>query len=315
MGGLRISNELILAKIEAVYGTDPVPVQATDAVLVREIGFAPEGLRMNDRGAIRASIGQLQSVPGGQLKRLTYKCEVKGSGAAGTAPEIGPLLRACGMAETIVGATSVTYKPRSSGHESITQYFYEGGRKRHILTGCRGNVSFAVEAGGIMFASFDLVGHHSGPTDQAQPTPTYNAQVPRAAIGMPISFNGVTAIVGKNWSFGLNNVVATPPSIAATDGYGEIIITGRKVTGALLKESELVAVLDPDALLSAGTRFAFDSGLLGSVAGNRVRLTTPAASTYVMDQELQEGDGVRLRNVPVGVDDSTADQEISLIFT
>jgi hypothetical protein len=28
MGGLRISNEVILAKTEVTYNTDPVPVQA-----------------------------------------------------------------------------------------------------------------------------------------------------------------------------------------------------------------------------------------------------------------------------------------------
>jgi hypothetical protein len=114
MGGLRISNEVILAKTEVTYNTDPVPVVGTNAILIRNANLSSEGLRMNDRGAIRASIGQLQQVYGGQLKRLTFECEVKGSGAAGTAPEIGPLIEACGFDETIVGATSATYKPESA---------------------------------------------------------------------------------------------------------------------------------------------------------------------------------------------------------
>ncbi len=315
MGGLRISNEVILAKTEVTYNTDPTPVVGTNAVLIRNANLTSEGLRMNDRAAIRASIGQLQQIYGGQLKRITFECEVKGSGAAGTAPEIGPLLEACGLDETIVGATSATYKPESSAHESVTIYYFEGGRKRHILTGCRGNVSFKLEAGGLLIASFEFVGHHSEPTDQSQPAPTYNSTVPRAALGMAVAINGVTAIVAKSWEWNLNNTLAMPPSISATDGYGEVLITKRDVKGSILIESELDSVIDIDSLLSAGTRFAFTSGTLGSVAGNRVVVSTPSSSTYVIDTELQDADGLRLRNVPLAVDDSTADQELSIAFT
>jgi hypothetical protein len=314
MGGLRVSNEVILARTETTYGVDPTPAAATHAVLVRNPQLASEDLRMNERGAIRQSIGQLQKINGGRLARFTFECEVKGSGTAGTAPEIGPLLEACGMDETIVAVTSVTYQPVSTNHESVTIYYYEGGRKRHILRGCRGTVTFRLEAGGIMFAAFEFVGHHDEPTDQALPAPTYNSTVPRAALSMAVSLNGVTAIVARSWEWALNNVIAKPPSLAAADGFGDIILTGRDVTGSILIEAELDSVIDVDTLLSAGTRFAFASGTLGSVAGNRVQLTTPAASTYVTDTQQQEGEGLRLRNVPMAVDDSTSDQEISLIF-
>jgi hypothetical protein len=270
---------------------------------------------MNDRAAIRSSIGQLQQVYGGQLKRLTFECEVKGSGTAGTAPEIAPLIEACGFDETIVGATSATYTPESSTHESVTIYYFEGGRKRHILTGCRGNMTWRLEAGGILLVSFDFVGHHTAPTDQTLPTPTYNSTVPRAALGMAVAINGVSAIVAKSWEWGTNNTIATPPSIAATDGYGEVILTKRDVKGSILIESELVSVIDIDTLLSGGTRFAFASGTLGSVAGNRVVVSTPASSTYVTDTQLQDADGLRLRNVMLAVDDSTANTELSIAFT
>jgi hypothetical protein len=315
MGGLRISNECIWAKTEVSYGVDPTPTQSTNAILVRNPQLQTEGLRMNERGAVRQSIGQLQKIFGGKLARLTFECEVKGSGSAGTAPEIGPLLEACGMDETIVASTSVTYQPVSTNHESVTIYYFEGGRKRHILRGCRGTVTIRLEAGGILICAFEFVGHHDEPTDQSLPSPTYNSTVPRAALGMVVSLNGVTAIVARSWQFALNNVIAMPPSLAASDGYGDIILTGRDVTGEIVIESELDTVLDVDALFSGGTRFAFASGTLGSVAGNRVALSTPASSTYVTDTSHGDGEGLRLRTVQLAVDDSTSDQEISLAFT
>jgi hypothetical protein len=53
----------------------------------------------------------------GTLISVSGKCEIKGSGAAGTAPEIAPLLRGAAWSETVVGGTSVTYKPTSTQAE------------------------------------------------------------------------------------------------------------------------------------------------------------------------------------------------------
>ena len=64
---MLVNREVILAKIEVTYGTDSVPVAATDAMLVENISWAQEGLRMNERPAVRANIGMLQQVWGGAL--------------------------------------------------------------------------------------------------------------------------------------------------------------------------------------------------------------------------------------------------------
>lgn len=315
MGNLRVSNEVIYAKTEVTYNTDPTPT-TTDAILVRgRPTLSSEGLRMVERNAVRASLGQLQSIYGGTLKRLAFECEVKGSGTAGTAPEIGPLLEACGLDETIVASTSVTYTPESSSHESVTIYYFEGGRKRHILTGCRGTVTLRLEAGGILVAAFEFVGHYTEPTDQSLPSPSYDSTVPRAGLGMTVSLNGVTAIVARSWEWMLDNTIAYSPSLSATDGYGDVQITRRNVRGSIEIEAELDSVIDVDNLLSGGTRFAFASGTLGSTAGNRVVVSTPSSSTYVTDTSTGEGEGIALRTVELAVDDSTANQEISVAFT
>lgn len=315
MGGLPLTREVILAKVETTYNTDPTPSAGSNAILVRNLNVQNEGLRMIDREAIRSSIGQLQKIFGGGMKKITFECEVKGSGSAGTAPEIAPLLKACAMAETTSAATSVTYKPTSSSHSSVTIYFFEGGRKRNILTGCRGNVTFRADAGGILLAQFEFTGHISTVTDQSQPNPSYSSQVPVALVNLSVSVNGVTSIVTKSWSWGLNNKIAMPASMAATDGYGEVLVTGRDVAGEIEIESELVATLDERSLLTAGTKFAFSSGAIGDTAGNRVTVTTPSSSTYVTDTQISAADGVRNVRLLLAVDDSTSDQELSVVFT
>lgn len=313
MGGLRVSNEVIYFKTEGTYNTDPTPT-TTDAILVRNVSLAEEGLRMNPRGATRASIGQLQEVFGGQLKRITFEAEIKGSGTAGTAPEIGPLLEACGLEETVVAVTSVTYTPESAAHESGTIYYFEGGRKLHILTGCRGTMRIAVDAGGIAFAYFDFIGHYTQATDAAIPSPSYDSTVPKAAVGMAISVNAITAIVAKSWEWNLNNTVAMPPSIAAADGYGEIIITSRDIRGQTVIEAELDSVIDIDSLHAAGTKFAWASGSLGGTAGNICVVSTPSSSTYITSSSQGDADGLRLRSVDFAVDDAVA-SSLSIAFT
>lgn len=316
MGNLRRSNDVILAKIEVTYNTDPTPVVGTDSVLVQNLSFASEGLRMNDRPAVRANIGQLQRGFGGQLARLSFEVEIKGSGTAGTAPEVGPLLRACGMGETIVAVTSVTYKPISTGHESITFYWFEGGRKRHIITGARGNVSVRLAAGGIAVLAFEFVGHVSVPTDQTQPVPVYNSQVPKAALSMAISLGGVTTMIAREWSLDLGNQIIMPPSVAAADGYGQVQIAGRDVGGQIVLDAELASVIDVDTQLTGGTGITFLSGTLGGTAGNRFAVTGATNGLYWVDRQPGDQDGIRTRTMPFKiVESATGNDEVSWAYT
>jgi len=316
MGNLRRSNDVVLVKAESSYNTDPTPSTSTNAVLVQNASFSTEGLRMNERPAIRANIGQLQNIFGGQLGRLSFEVEVKGSGTAGTAPEVGTLIKGCGMGETVVASTSVTYKPISTSHSSVTIYWYEGGRKLHKLTGARGTMGMRCEAGGVAVFTFEFVGHYTDPTDQSQPTPTYSTVVPKAALNMAVSIGGVTAAIARAWEINLNNTIVMPPSLAAADGYGEVQISQRDVAGTLEIDAELASVIDVDAQLSAGTGLTFQSGTLGSTAGNRVAVNSAANGLYFRDKQFGDADGIRTRTMPFGiVESSSGNDEISVVFT
>ena len=73
-----INREVILVKEEVTYNTDPVPTEGANAVLVENPAWQNEGLRMNERPAVRSSIGQLQHVYGGMLRTVTFDVELKG---------------------------------------------------------------------------------------------------------------------------------------------------------------------------------------------------------------------------------------------
>ena len=308
---MLVNREVILAKIEATYNTDAAPNAAADAVLVEEPSWANEGLRMIERPAVRQNIGMLQQVYAGRLETVTFSCELKGSGTAGTAPEIDALLRMCGYGVTTVANTSNTYAPVSTGHESGTIHYYQDGT-RHILTGCRGNVSFNLETGNKGMAEFTVTGHAAAVTDVALPTPTYDSTVPPPVLAAAFSVDGFSAVINA-LSFDTSNTIAMPPDISAADGFGEIQITQRDINGTFDPEHELVATEDFLGNFTSGKSMALATGTIGSVAGNRYAISMPAI--YYRDVSPGDRDGVRTLELPFGAVESSGDDEVSIAFT
>ena len=309
---MLVNREVILFKVEAVYGTDIVPVEGDDAILVENPSWSNEGLRMNERPAVRANIGMLQQIYGGRLETVTFDVELKGSGGAvDDPPEISPILQACGFLETINAAADVTYTPASTGHKSGSLYYFRDGI-RQVLLGCRGNVSFNLETGAIGKMSVTLTGHVAEPTDVALAAPTYTTNVPPALINVPFTIGAFAAVINA-LTFDMSNTVAMPPDISATDGYSEIQLTQRDVNGSYDPEAELMATEDPYTDLSAGNTLALTTGVIGSGVGQEYQIDMPVV--YYRDMSPGDRDGVRTYDIPFGAAESTGGDEVSIIFT
>lgn len=305
------TRAVLLAKVEATYNTDSVPVAGTNAVLVENLSFSYDGVRMAERMPVRSSLGKVKPIYAGALGQLTFDVELKGSGAAGTAPELGPLLRGCGFSETLVAVTSATYKHASSAHASLSFYFFEDGL-RYIMTGARGSVSLSMQTGATGKLSFTFTGHIANPTDVALATATYNATVPAPVIAGAFSLDSYSAIIAKlDCDWGIE--IGKPDNLSASDGYGEIQITGRNVTGSVDPEATLVAAYDWIAKWKSSAAYALATGTIGTVAGNRYALTMPAV-TYT---EIGPGDreGILTRELKFVAAESAGDDEASLAFT
>ena len=311
MSKLLTRRKLILAEIEVTYGTDPTPVPADDSVLVEDLAWANEGLKMIERPAVRPSLGALQSIYGGRLVTVTFNVESKGSGVAGTPPEIGKLLRACSLDETIVASTSVTYSLVSTGLESITLYVYEDG-KLIIVTGCRGNVSAVFEAGNKVMFAFTFTGHVSAQTDAALPTPSYDTVTPEPFIGGAFLIDGFAGVI-SSLNFDLTNQLAMPASVNGVDGFDEVTITARNVQGSIDPLDELVATVDYLANFTSGKLMALATGAIGGTAGNILNITMPAV--YYRDVSPTDREGLNAFEIPFGAAEATTDDELSLAFT
>lgn len=118
MSQLLTRKRAILAKIETTYGADPTPTGAINAILMSNITVSPMETNLVQRNNIKAYLGNNPSVLAAIYAKVAFDVEVAGSGTPGTAPAYGPLLRACGMSETLLG-TAVAGTAVAGGTNTI----------------------------------------------------------------------------------------------------------------------------------------------------------------------------------------------------
>jgi hypothetical protein len=208
---IKWKSKILLAKTEASYGVDAAPTGAANAILATNVVLQPMEGQDVSRELELAYLAAQATIAAGLFMRLSFRVEMVPSGVAGTAPAWGPLLEACGAAQTIVAATSVTYNPVSDAHESVTIHFWIGGT-RYVMLGTRGTCVKRVNAQGIVYLEFVMTGLFSQPSEQARPTPVLTAfQKPLLATtaNTPVFTIDGTAFVLRNFSLNLGNQVET----------------------------------------------------------------------------------------------------------
>lgn len=302
-------------KLEGTYGVDALP-GVSDTILVENVSGGFDGVKMVEFPAVRPSIGGLQPKFAGALRTVSFDTYVKGSGAAGTAPRIGRIFQAAGCAETVVASTSVTYKFSSNyttDHKSLTVYYYLDGVRRIILGGIVTALAINWVAGDVIKMAVTIAGHDGGLADIALITPTFEATPQLPFIGASFSIAAYAAKITK-LSLDFAPTVSKPPDPNATDGYGQLLITGRKPKGSFDPELVTVATHDFMGRFKAGTTGTLLTGTIGSTAGNRV--ATTLNSVYYEAPSEGDREGRAVLTVPFGMDDGgTADNEMSLVFT
>ena len=309
---LLLRKRLILIETESTYGTDPTP-DGADAVLVRDLNITPQQSDTVSRDLIRPYLGASEILLANTRVECTFSVELAGSGTAGTAPQYGKALQACGLSETVVAATSVTYAPVSSNFDSVTIHYNIDG-VRHKVTGARGNFTLNANVGEIPTIDFTFTGIYNAPDDSALPTATYANQA------TPLIFkNGNTDTFSLlSYSGCLQSVnMDLGNSIVYRELIGcdkEVLITDRSANGTVVVEAPTIAQKDYfAAALTDGTlgNLTFQHG---TAAGNIVDFSSTRVD--IGDVSYSDQDGIAMLNMPYTAIPSTAgNDEFSLIYT
>lgn len=307
----RFPKKLLLLKLEPTYGTDSTPTPASDSVLALDLVIrthqGPTETRNLDRPNLGAEIEYHTSLH----TELTFRLELAASGAAGTAPAIGPVLRCCGLAETIVAATSVTYDPVSESHESATCKFNLDG-KLFVLLGSRGTWRLMKGARTIPHMDVTIWGMHVKATDQVMPTDedfsAFQTPIPVSNANTPtFTLHGYSAPMES-----LNIDAGQPLAHRDLVGGESIEISNRVVTGQVLLEDPLVAEQDYEATVEGHLLGALQI-VHGSTAGSIITIDAPKVQLLrPTEQELHGRVG---RQFDVRLTPDTGDDDVSISFT
>lgn len=310
MPPLQINRAVVLGKIETVYSTDPTPTGVANAIFCEEPSIEPV-LKKLERKQMRNFMGSVVPLVIGEAYKVSFKTEIAGSGAAGTAPHIGPLLRACNMTETISAGVSVAYKPHSDSFtgESVTLYFWRH-TILHKVMGCRGTVKISTKVNELGKLSFDFTGIYSGPVDLAMATPTYPTVVPPIFRGASFAYDTYAAIISA-LEIDLGNSIAKRLDANSATGIKEYYIADRAVAGSIDPEVVTIATKDYWSSMAAGTQGAL-TATVGSVAGNRCVITGPKVS--ISDLKYADREKILTYAMPLSFNPNAGDDELVLTF-
>lgn len=307
---LKWKSKLVLAALEATYGTDAAPLSA-DAVQLKDVALTPMDGTDIARDLEKPFLGGNPTTPGELHSKLAFKVEFAGSGAAGTAPNWGTLLRGCGVAETIEVGQSVTYNPVTDGHESLSIYIWID-TTRYVLKGTRGTCKITLAAQAIPYLEFEFTGLFTIPTEAAQVQANYAGyQDPLVAnsTNTPVFTIGGTSFVMRDFALDLANAVENRFLI----GSEGVLITDRMDMIETTVEAKKLDVFDPFTLAVNQARVPVVL-THGTAAGNTLTLQTPQAQIQRL-QSLQNTQNIKEWPLRFSVLPDTGNDQWSLTLT
>lgn len=303
-------KQVLMNGLEVTYGTDPV-LDATAGMLVSNLAVAPMAGSIASRQKAHATFGADADVHVGTYQTLSFDVGLAGSGAAGTAPLYGPILRSLGLSETTTAATKVEYNPIDDAQESSTSYF-NWDKLLHKLTGCRGTASLKFNGAALPMISVSLSSLFNAVTD-ANPVDinTIIASTVREievnkANTTTCTLHGV-AVTLESLQIDLGNVV----EFRDRPNAAYVALTDRKTIGTISFEAPTVAGLDIVGRAKAGTLGAL-ALVHGTVAGNIVQLD--AANVQLQQPTYSKAGNTLLISSKLQLVRANGNDELKLTF-
>lgn len=267
---------MIAVELEAVKGTAENP-DAADAGIEVFDPEVDEDIPIARRNSVEASFDKRPGISANQMRTVTFRVPMKGSGAAGTVNEVTKLLQACGLSETIVAVTSVTYDPESSNeiNQTLTVDVYQD-KLRKRTHGCMGNVKFVIAQNEVPVMEFTFIGLYNAASDTPLLTGiSYGTVSPPNPVNLTCTWASFTFRL-VNFSLDVGNDVQMREDICAPTGFIHAYIADRLPVIEVDPEEELVATVDwveEMRLATTGPLLI----VLGGTAGNIWTFNAPNA--------------------------------------
>lgn len=307
---LYARRAVVLAKTESPAGQDANPTGAANSIAVANVNLSPLNLQTQDRGLLRPYLGGSEQIVTGEYAEIEFEVEAAGAGtSATTVSKFGPLLKACGMAET-VGASDVSYLPVSTSFSTVTIYCYIGDSVLHKITGAMGDVTAEFVAGEIPKLKFRFLGIYNAVTDASSSGVAYTGwQVPvgfRDAVVPTLTVHGLqkTAPIGyRSISVGLGNNLVYRNLIGSVSA----LITDRAAAGSVELEAATIATKDWFGIVRGLTTAAITLQV-NSTATNIFQVDAP--KVQMTNPRYSELDGIVMMTLDMRMLPSSGNDEV-----
>lgn len=284
-------KKVVLFKPEVTYGTDPVPTGAANYIEARNVSLSAAEFDAEDRGMVKENMGNTSKLITGKRVKLSFDIALAASGTLGVAPKLGPLLLACGFAETVTVDTKVEYTLVSSAFSSGTFYINIDGTL-HKGKGARGTATLRLDKG-IPVLRVELTALYTAPTDTALPGATRTGWPTEYPVNkentLVVTVNAVDSWYSK-CEVNLGNQIVHDDF---PGGYEAIVQKDRAPTASMSILAPTLATLDPFALMAAQTNIAVQV-VHGPSAGNKVQVDMKAQITSANYEDIQGNVGYAL---------------------
>lgn len=295
-----------LFKLETVYGTDAAPTGAANFIQLSDAQFTPLAGEEEARNLLQPRLGHQGTILTGDYGQFDFSVEIAGSGAAGTAPAWGTILRGCGFMEVVSAGTGVAYMPIDDDFEAATLYYNADG-VNHIFVGARGTVSLNFTPKRIPKFRFSIKGLLGEISDMDLPAVTqsmWQRPVVVSKANTTMDLHGWGA-VAESLNIDVGNQVVPRHLIGAES----IEISDRSATGTAVVEARSLATVN---WFDIARDHALDDLELvhGTTAGNIVEVT--ADGVQIGRPTEGQTDNIRNYSLPLMLT-SLNDNELTII--
>lgn len=309
---MKTRKKALLVAVETSYGVSPL-ISTAVLMTISELDSSPyEGDRV-ERTRLREQFGAQAEINVAPFATVTATIPLAGSGAAGTAPNFGMLLRACGLAETVTPDVSVSYQPATDDHESFTVWFVEDGQLQ-VVPGVRGTAEIDLTVKTLPTMKYTLTGLYKRPETHA----TALSQVLTEIVDeVPVNKANTTdfsvhghAGCGQSLSINLGNTVAHRHLI----GCENVQITDRAIMGSVEVEAPSLATKNYFELMESHeiVQLGPITMLHGTKPGNIVEFSLP--KTQLSTISRSDSDGIVHYAMDVRALPDLGDDELVIIF-
>lgn len=302
------------------YGNSGVTPDQTNAILTMAPSITINGEALS-REVVRKSLSPVHDIIGNRNIDVSFDVELKGSGSAGTACEIDPLLQACGFKRVLSGSNLI-YTPTDEPNESCVIYCYLD-QMLYKIRGCVGNVTFKLEQGKYGVASFAMRGLYEDLIDGVAPNVTsYDTTLPPIvkSADFNLTISGQTAessLSVATLEFDMANEVAELKNMTSTSaGPQRFFIAGRAPTGSFNPQQVLTNDLDFHTAWAASTALTTMDVTLGDTVTNKIKFDFGDDTRF---NSIAPADDGGMRRFDIGFQmaagiNSTGEDEITITY-